>query len=70
MDRESNFISIICDADKMAVADEEYKQFYRSGTTIDQVLLHYDWVQEYGDLVDNVNTKIDVFMAKNKAEVR
>ncbi|WIT25886.1 hypothetical protein [Bacillus phage SPO1L1] len=69
LDRESDFIARICDADKMLVADEEYRNFYRSGATVEKVLRHYDWVQEYGDLVDSVNTKITLFMAKNKAEV-
>ncbi|ACI91054.1 gp32.8 [Bacillus phage SPO1] len=69
LDRESDFITTICDADKMLVASEEYRNFYRSGATVEKVLQHYDWMQEYGDLVDSVNTKLTLFMAKNRAEV-
>ncbi|UAV84418.1 hypothetical protein phi18_148 [Bacillus phage phi18] len=68
LDRESDFIATICDADKMLVANEEYRNFYRSGTTVGKVLRHYDWMQEYGDLVDSVNTKINTFMVMNRVE--
>ncbi len=51
----------------MLVANEEYRNFYRSGTTVGKVLRHYDWMQEYGN-VDSVNTKINTFMVMNRVE--